>query len=324
MSGGSIDWGDFKRKMRLFHAESAKITAEKFGDVVLEASGYRGTNAIKLGVFKLEEKMVENRPTYKKPGEKQFLFYTKNGWWQVGPDTSKALGSWHNLDKAMTPDAITKTWQVFKRGAYPMVSTAKITRVDIGRLVGLEKARFDGDVVLFREDGVTAQHAGLLGVFELQEEVVQGRPTYKKPGEKVFLFYSTSGQWLVGDDTSKAVGYWMATSAARTPSAITEPWMVHNGSAWVKVVAAKIIETKKLKQEVARRESVKALWAAAAAQMRDDVPKGLLVKKAVRKAAESKAAAHEALLAAADAAAAAVVVAESKAAAAAAAKKKKS
>ena len=92
--------------------------------------------------------------------------------------------------------------------------------------------------MLLQAEGYAGGYACFLGVFELQDEVVQGRPTYKKPGEEVFLYYSTGGSWMVSDDTSKATGWWKATSAAKMPSAITEPWKVGDGSAWVEVPAA--------------------------------------------------------------------------------------
>jgi hypothetical protein len=47
---------------------------------------------------------------------------------------------------------------------------------------------------------------------------------------------------MVGGDTSKSVGWWKAKSEVMTPSAITEPWSVGDGSAWVEVPAAKIIK----------------------------------------------------------------------------------
>jgi hypothetical protein len=46
--------------------------------------------------------------------------------------------------------------------------------------------RMDLDMLL-QAEGYAGEQAGRLGVFELQEEVVQGRPTYKKPEEGVPL-----------------------------------------------------------------------------------------------------------------------------------------
>jgi hypothetical protein len=82
----------------------------------------------------------------------------------------------------------------------------------------------------------------ILGVSDLQAALVQGRPTYKKRGKEEFLFYIAAGYWMVGDDTSKNIGYWKATSGAMTPGAITEAWQMHDGSAWVDVRAAKIVK----------------------------------------------------------------------------------
>jgi hypothetical protein len=119
--------------------------------------------------------------------------------------------------------------------------------------VALEAKGFAGETV----DGFALEAAaGVLGVFERQNEVVGDRPTYKKLGQEQFLFYSTLGKWTVGDDTSDPKGYWKVKSSARTPGAITEPWMVDDGSrvlagnatsykrvcdGWAKVSAAKIV-----------------------------------------------------------------------------------
>jgi hypothetical protein len=102
-----------------------------------------------------------------------------------------------------------------------------------------DAGRAFGDIAL-QANGYTGKNAGCLGVFELQAEVVQGRPTYKKRGKEEFLFYSTNGCWMVSDDTSETKGWWLAKSGARTPGAITEAWQIHDGSAWVDVRAAKI------------------------------------------------------------------------------------
>jgi hypothetical protein len=97
------------------------------------------------------------------------------------------------------------------------------------------------------------------GVFELQAEVVQGRPTYKKRGAEEYLCYNTKGYWMVGPDTSKAEGWWIVKSAAMTPGAITEAWQTHDGSAWADVRAAKIV----------KRAAFEAVVAAAAAARRE-------------------------------------------------------
>jgi Tfp pilus assembly protein PilF len=81
------------------------------------------------------------------------------------------------------------------------------------------------------------------GVFELQKEIVQGRPTYKQPGKNVFLFYSTNGNWLVGPDSSKTGGWWSVASSARTPCAITELWQVAHGNGdWREVWGVKVVK----------------------------------------------------------------------------------
>ena len=106
----------------------------------------------------------------------------------------------------------------------------------------MAEAKAFGDVALMAE-GYAGAFAKYLGVFELQEDVVQERPTYKKKGQKLFLFYNTAGCWLVGSDTSDPRGWWKVASAATTPGAITETWKVHDGHGWVEVSAAKIVQS---------------------------------------------------------------------------------
>jgi hypothetical protein len=98
-----------------------------------------------------------------------------------------------------------------------------------------------GDIEL-QAEGYAGEHASMLGMFKLQEEMVQGRPTYKKPGRDEFLFYTTDS-WMVGPDTGNAAGYWLVRSAATMPGAITEVWSVaDNSGGWNEVAAAKIVK----------------------------------------------------------------------------------
>ena len=94
----------------------------------------------------------------------------------------------------------------------------------------------ESEVVLAVE-GYSGLHAEWLGVYERQDEVVEGRPTFKKPGEEQYLFYTTTGKWAVHSDTSKDSGVWVVESAARTPGAIGHfsdgPWMVFDGYEYV-------------------------------------------------------------------------------------------
>jgi hypothetical protein len=130
-----------------------------------------------------------------------------------------------------------------ERGGGQRVCGACADVCDAAAAAVAQAARAFGDVVL-QADGYTGSKAEYLGVFELQVEVVQGRPTYKKRGAEESLFYSTAGKWTVrsDNDTSDPKGVWKATSGAMTPGAITEAWQIHDGSAWVDVRAAKIVK----------------------------------------------------------------------------------
>lgn len=91
----------------------------------------------------------------------------------------------------------------------------------------------DSDDVLLQAEDYTGTNSEFLGQFQLQDNMVQGRQTYKKPGmgglngrhdcvSDQFLFYTTGGYWMVGPHTNREEGFWSVESAAWTPGAITE------------------------------------------------------------------------------------------------------
>jgi len=87
--------------------------------------------------------------------------------------------------------------------------------------------------VVLAAEGYAGHNAEWLGLYERKDEVVEGRPTFKKPGEEQYLFYTTNGKWAVHSDTSKDSGMWMVESTAKTPGAIAEPWTVFDGYEYV-------------------------------------------------------------------------------------------
>ena len=124
-----------------------------------------------------------------------------------------------------------------------------------------------GDVALQIPFLITTTAAKGGGVFERQAEVVESRPTYKKPGEEAFLFYvagdaATDGYWMVGPDTSKAEGYWKVKSKAKTPGAINRESVWEHSPrlySFYNVPAAKIVKaTAAVKAAEAKWESVAA------------------------------------------------------------------
>jgi hypothetical protein len=138
----------------------------------------------------------------------------------------------------------TAEWRLDPRKAVA-AAAPEVRAVLDGRLnddAALSEAKAFGDVALVAE-GYAGSSASFLGLFELQEVVVQGRPTYKKEGREVFLYYNTAGCWRVGPDTSDPKGWWRVESAALTPAAITETWTLRDSanSPWVEVGAARIV-----------------------------------------------------------------------------------
>ena len=57
--------------------------------------------------------------------------------------------------------------------------------------------------------------------------MVEGRYTYKKPDQKLFLSYDTTGGfWKVNTDPSKKFTAWRVKSNAETPDRIKGKWEV--------------------------------------------------------------------------------------------------
>ena len=155
-------------------AAAALAEAAAYGDVALQAEGYTGANAGLLGVFERQEGVVvQKRPVYKKQGEELFLFYSTNDSWMVGPDTSKAAGGWTVNSAARTPGSITETWEVSNAGdGWDKVPAATVVQRAVFEAHTRRTAAAYGDIAL-QAEGYTGRNADLLGVFELQEEVVR-------------------------------------------------------------------------------------------------------------------------------------------------------
>jgi ribosomal protein S19 len=137
----------------------------------------------------------------------------------------------------MTPDDITETWTVYDGSKWVEVEAAVVGREEFEAEVRNE-AETLGNMVLQAEG--CEHNTTCLGVFELQEAMVQGRPTYKQPGSDKKLYYNSNSNWMVGTDTSKTAGWWSVKSTAMTPDEITETWTVYSGSKWVEVDEAEV------------------------------------------------------------------------------------
>ena len=74
----------------------------------LAAGGYVGLRDEWLGVYVRQEEAVEGRPMFKKPHQEQFIFFTTDGCWAAGADTSKPFGMWEVTSAATAPGAITE------------------------------------------------------------------------------------------------------------------------------------------------------------------------------------------------------------------------
>ena len=112
-----------------------KSTAQKLGDVVLQGNGYTGNGEGQFGMYTLQAATQQGRPTYKKlvaanyQGQDRFLFYTRDGYWRVGTDTSATnKGVWRVKSTAKTPDAIVATWIASISGKDVNVPAVKVVK----------------------------------------------------------------------------------------------------------------------------------------------------------------------------------------------------
>merc|ERR1711865_698927 len=71
-----------------------------------------------------------------------------------------------------------------------------------------------------------------MGIYELQEQVVNGRPVYRQQGgADMYLFYASRGsKWCISDGedmwAGRPKGWCYVVSQALTPDQITERWEV--------------------------------------------------------------------------------------------------
>lgn len=215
-------------------AERAQREAEAFGDVALQVEDYEGQrNAACRGIFVLQPASAEGRPMYKKAGVNHFLFYSALGNWMVGPKVGQG-GWWKVQSEVTTPGRITQTWAVHDGSDWVEVRAAQIVKravfektaareeqermAEIKRSEARERqaqaedrqrraakerearmlAKWSADNhIALMAPGYPRERAfsrKFLGVFELQEEKVQERPTYKMPGKELFLYYTSTAR----------------------------------------------------------------------------------------------------------------------------------
>ena len=220
---------------------------DELGDAALQVTGVLPasftTDSVKrqrmacLGAFELMGGRSHGRPTYKQPDSDKYLFYTGNSW-IIGDDVSESSGWWMATSSATTPHTISETWKVYDGKDWVEVGSAKITARAAFEAMRREILSV-GDVALVAAD--CTKNTTCLGVFELQTEMAEERPTFKQLRGDKFLYYTESGSWMVGADISKATGWWKVTSKAMAPDAITETWETYGGSEWVEVCGAKVV-----------------------------------------------------------------------------------
>lgn len=123
----------------------------KTGDVLLQAKGFGGKPSYKLGLFKIQDQKVLDRPVYKKQGKNEYLFYTSmqggNSGWLIGSDVNKSQGWWWVSSKANTPGNIldNENWAVFENGKWSYVHQLNVIQVDSQKVLE-NKQKVDSSV----------------------------------------------------------------------------------------------------------------------------------------------------------------------------------
>ena len=164
-------------------------------------------NTTYLGAFELQEKVVHDRPTYKKLGEKMYLYSTGDSW-LVGNKIGQETGQWKAESTAMTPDTIEKSWQKLIIQEWVDQSNVKIVQMTAPI-----------NIVLHSIESTKPNYAGSLGNYKIHQFIPpKVRPIYKKDTSAMneFLFFKDN-KWFVGDDINEAKGTWMAKSTEILP-----------------------------------------------------------------------------------------------------------
>ena len=72
-----------------------------------------------------------------------------------------------------------------------------------------------------------------LGLYYLQDEVMDNRPVYRHENGQYFLhFVASTGTWMVGPVAGAATGSLFVQDHAWRPEHITNMWVIFTGHAW--------------------------------------------------------------------------------------------
>jgi hypothetical protein len=224
----------------------------EFGDVLVEGPLPGEPQADCMGVYELQDKVVNGRPVYQQQGETDlFLYYASSDKWYISDGEDMRLGrprGWCQvMSQALSPDRITedqewtvwdsttRTWECTPRVKARQVNDAirreLAAKQQVQEAESRRLAQQVGDIIIEGQLPGDLQH-DCMGTYELQDQVVNGRPVYRQQGgADMYLFYASRGsKWCISDGedmwAGRPKGWCYVVSQALTPDQITEQWEV--------------------------------------------------------------------------------------------------
>lgn len=222
----------------------------EFGDILIEGPSSGEPQADCVGIYELCDLTINGRPVYQQHGETDlFLYFSSTDKWYISDGEDMRLGrprGWCQVaSQALVPSQITEEWAVWdsiSRGweVAPRIKARQVNDAILGELASrqqVQEARARrhalqvGDVVIEGQAPGELQ-ADRMGMYELQDRVVNGRLVYRQEGgADMYLFYASRGsKWCISDGEDMAAGrpkgWCYVVSHALTPDQITELWEV--------------------------------------------------------------------------------------------------
>lgn len=222
----------------------------EFGDVLVEGPQPGEPQADCMGVYELQDKVVNGRAVYQQQGETDlFLYYASTDKWYISDGEDMRLGrprGWCQvMSQAITPDRISEEWTVWDSTTRTWECAPRVKARQVNDAIRRElaakqqvqeaesrrQAQQVGDIVIEGQLPGDLQH-DCMGSYEMQDQMVNGRPVYRQQGgADMYLFYASRGsKWCISDGedmwAGRPKGWCYVVSQALTPDQITEQWEV--------------------------------------------------------------------------------------------------
>jgi len=222
----------------------------EFGDLLVEGPQPGEPQADCMGVYELQDWLINGRPVYQQQGDTDlYLYYASTEKWYISDGEDMRSGrprGWCQVtSQAMAPDKIQEEWTVWDTPmksweaapgmkCYAMNAAIRrelAARQQVQEAEARRQAQQVGDIVIEGQQPGDLQH-DCMGTYELQDQVVNGRPVYRQQGGMdMYLFYASRGsKWCISDGedmcAGRPKGWCYVVSQALTPDQIVEQWEV--------------------------------------------------------------------------------------------------